>query len=303
VTRGARVVVAEDSLSVRAVLRRQLTDQGYVVIEAEDGAAALRACRESEADVALLDIEMPVLDGHQVLKALKEDPATADMPVVFLTGRTATEDIVAGLRLGAHDYLKKPFEPAELIARVSAAVRMKSLQDELRVRNAELDGMSRTDALTGLHNRRHAEEQLHQQTLASRASGEELAVLIFDLDHFKNINDTYGHAGGDAVLREFAARVRPVLRPGDVAARWGGEEFLLLLPATDLRTAAAVGEQVRRAAAEHPFQVDGERTCVVTVSVGCTASSTVEPEEQVRRADEGLYEAKAAGRDRVVTVP
>jgi PleD family two-component response regulator len=132
-----------------------------------------------------------------VLARIKADPRLADIPVVFVTSRVTTDDVVEGLRLGAHDYLRKPFEPSELLARVHAAVRIKALQDELRLRNAELELTSRTDALTGLHNRRHLEEQL--QRLAG--AGDRLAVLLCDIDRFKQVNDTRGHAAGDEVLR------------------------------------------------------------------------------------------------------
>jgi two-component system cell cycle response regulator len=151
------VLVAEDSLVIRAVLVEQLQSRGYRVIEAGDGEQALAACRREQPDVVLLDVEMPHLDGHGVLAQIKADPRLADIPVVFVTSRVTTEDVVDGLRLGAHDYLRKPFEPSELLARVHAAVRNKALQDELRLRNAELELASRTDALTGLRNRRHLE--------------------------------------------------------------------------------------------------------------------------------------------------
>src|SRR5262249_48915082 len=154
-------------------------------IEADDGASALEACRKHRPDAALLDIEMPGLDGHEALRQMKADPDLAGIPVVFLTGRTATDDLVTGIELGAHDYLKKPFEPPELIARGKSAVRVKRLQDELRVRNAELDSISRTDALTGLYNRRHAAEHLVQQASATRRHGWDLSVVMFDIDHFK----------------------------------------------------------------------------------------------------------------------
>jgi two-component system, cell cycle response regulator len=211
------VLVAEDSLVIRAVLVEQLQSRGYRVIEAGDGEQALAACRREQPDVVLLDVEMPHLDGHGVLAQIKADPRLADIPVVFVTSRVTTEDVVDGLRLGAHDYLRKPFEPSELLARVHAAVRNKALQDELRLRNAELELASRTDALTGLRNRRHLEEQL--QRLA--ATGDPLSVLLCDIDRFKQVNDTRGHAAGDQVLRVVATRLGEVARPGDVPGRWG----------------------------------------------------------------------------------
>jgi two-component system cell cycle response regulator len=241
-------VVAEDSLVIRAVLVEQLQSRGYRVIEAGDGEEALAACHRGQPDVVLLDVEMPHLDGHGVLARIKADPRLADIPVVFVTSRVTTEDVVDGLRLGAHDYLRKPFEPRELLARVHAAVRSKALQDELRLRNAELELASRTDALTGLGNRRHLEEQL--QRLA--ATDDPISVLLCDIDRFKQVNDTRGHAAGDEVLRVVSARLREVARPGDVPGRWGGEEFLVVLPATGPDEAAAMGERTRRVIAAAP---------------------------------------------------
>jgi diguanylate cyclase (GGDEF)-like protein len=297
---GPSILVAEDSKVVRAVLRSHLEEQGYAVIEAEDGNAALDSCRTAAPDAVLLDIEMPGLDGYQVLAALKADPDLRDLPVVFLTGRTSTEDVVEGLRLGAHDYLKKPFEASELIARVSAAVRVKTLQDELRKSNVELSLISRTDVLTSLANRRHIEERLYQLASLSHRHHQNLAVLMLDIDHFKTVNDQVGHAGGDAVLREFSSRLQHVLREEDVAGRWGGEEFLVLLSLTDLAGAVVLGGRICEAIAATPFTLPDSNPLVVTVSCGCAVGDGQNPEELVKQADEALYAAKEAGRNRVV---
>jgi two-component system cell cycle response regulator len=297
------VLVAEDSLVIRAVLRQHLESRGYAVVEADDGDAALRVCRDTRPDVVLLDIEMPGLDGHQVLAALKADVELADIPVVFLTGRTSPDDIVEGLRLGAHDYLKKPFEASELIARVSAAVRMKTVQDELRARNAELDLISRTDALTGLANRRQLVERLAEMGSMSRRHDRPLGVLMLDIDHFKRVNDTAGHDAGDAVLREFARRLRQLPRVEDVVGRWGGEEFLVLLPDTGLVGARLFGERVVVAIAAEPFALPDGTQLRVTVSVGCAVDTPDDAEKLVAIADAALYEAKAAGRNRLVCAP
>jgi diguanylate cyclase (GGDEF)-like protein len=294
------ILVAEDSLVVRAVVRKHLEEHGYTVVEADDGEAALAACRAAPPDAVLLDIEMPGLDGHQVLSELKSDAVLSAVPVVFLTGRTTTEDVVEGLRMGAHDYLKKPFEVTELIARVSAAVRVKTLQDELLRRNAELDVISRTDPLTRLYNRRHLLERL--DALADRAVQEQSAVgaIMVDIDHFKRINDTAGHAGGDAVLREFASRLRSVLRADDVAGRWGGEEFLVLVPGADHEGVRALAERVRASVEEAPFDTSEAGPLRVTTSAGFSVDRGDDPDGLVVRADAALYDAKEAGRNRVV---
>jgi two-component system cell cycle response regulator len=296
----AVILVAEDSLVVRSVLLQNLRDRGYTVIEADDGEAALRRCREARPDVVLLDIEMPGLDGYQVLAALKADPDLVDIPVVFLTGRTKTDDIVEGLRLGAHDYLKKPFEVSELIARVSSAVRMKKLQDELRTRNAELHLVSRTDALTGLPNRRHLAERLAEMGSASSRHHRPLGVLMLDIDHFKRVNDAAGHEAGDVVLCEFAHRLQRLPRMEDVVGRWGGEEFLALLPDTDLAGAQLLAQRTLAAIAAQPFALPDGTALNITVSIGCAVDVTHDTDKLVARADSALYEAKTAGRNRVV---
>jgi two-component system cell cycle response regulator len=292
------VVVAEDSLVIRAVLVEQLRSRGYQVVEAGDGEQAIAACRRRRPDVVLLDVEMPHMDGHAVLASIKAEPALADIPVVFVTSRVTTEDVVEGLRLGAHDYLRKPFEPSELLARVHAAVRIKALQDELRLRNAELELASSTDALTGLRNRRHLEEQLQRLTAAPG----ELSVLLLDVDRFKLVNDRRGHAAGDEVLRIVADRLKDTARPGDVPGRWGGEEFLVVLPDTGLTEAAGLGELARERIAATPVPL-GAEPLPVTVSVGVASGTADGWEGLLRRADTGLYAAKEAGRDRVVAGP
>ncbi|MBS1838845.1 MAG: diguanylate cyclase [Actinobacteria bacterium] len=292
--------MAEDSLVVRAVLRRHLEQQGCTVVEASDGESALAACEAEDPDVVLLDIEMPGLDGHQVLTALKRDPKLRDLPVVFLSGRTSTEDVVAGLALGAHDYLKKPFEPSELIARVSSAVRLKRVQDELRSRNVELDLISRTDPLTGLFNRRHLDERIQELASTSARLGVQVAVVMFDIDFFKRINDSVGHAGGDAVLKEFSCRVVAQIPADAIAGRWGGEEFLVFLPDTDDERALEVANRVRLDVADRPFSVDGGDSLPVTVSGGCATSDGTDPEGLVRMADAALYVAKESGRNRII---
>jgi len=295
----ATILVADDSLVIRAVVRGGLETEDYIVIEAHDGVSALEQCRQNRPDVVLLDIEMPGLDGHQVLAQLKADSELKNIPVVFLSSRTSMDDVVAGLRGGAQDYLKKPFEPVELLARVGSAVQVKKLQDQLWQRNAELDRMTRTDSLTGLYNRWHLEQELNNQRISADRHHDPLAVILLDIDHFKKVNDTYGHPAGDLVLCEFASRLTEGLRAGDIAGRWGGEEFLVILPRTDLASAVDVAERIRTLTAATTINAAGQQI-TVTVSGGCALGPTQDPGALIQIADTHLYQAKAAGRNRIL---
>jgi two-component system cell cycle response regulator len=295
---AARILLADDSSTVRAVARMELESAGYEVIEAGDGAKALAAALEHRPDVVLLDIEMPVMDGYETVQALKADPITAAIPVVFLTGRVGADDVARALKLGGHDYLRKPPEAAELLARVNAALRVKALQDELRKRAEDLDRVSRTDHLTGLFNRRHMEEQLRMLGAGAKRHGYPLAVLIVDVDHFKTVNDTLGHHAGDEVLVAVCDRLRHTLRTEDILGRWGGEEFLLVLPHTGADAARVLAERLRRAVSASPVAVE-RGSLTITISVGGAAAEEPGDHQLLQLADHELYAAKDDGRDRI----
>jgi diguanylate cyclase (GGDEF)-like protein len=292
------ILLAEDSAVIRAMVRRQLEDQGYDVIAVPDGLQAVARCKTDRPDVVLLDVDMPEMDGYGVLQAVKADAQLAIIPVVFLTAREGTDDLVRALELGAHDYLRKPFEPAELRARVSAALRVKVLRDELQRRNEELDKLSRIDSLTGLANRRHLVSECSRMFSAARRRDEPVGACLADLDRFKAVNDTWGHLAGDAVLKEAAARIQSAVRAEDLVGRWGGEEFLVLLVAGSIATALIVGERVRTALAAEPIVLPDGTAITVTASVGCASATDGGPEQLISRADQALYDAKHAGRNR-----
>ena len=296
--RPARVLVVDDSALIRAVLVGSLEEQGYAVVEAEDGTEALEVAAIDPPDVVLLDVVMPGLSGLEVLDRLQA--TLAHVPVVCLTGRSDVGDVVEALARGAHDYLRKPFESGELLARLSSALRLKRLSDELRARNAELERVSRTDGLTGLLNRRAVEELLNAQLAHAVRHDLALSVLMVDLDEFKKVNDTYGHAAGDRVLVEVSARLRGLLREGDHFGRWGGEEFLALLPLTPGPAATLLAERLCADVAAHPVGLPDGRLLHVGVSIGA-CGSTRDEEALLRRADDALYRAKAAGRGRAVS--
>lgn len=291
-----RVLIADDSALARAMLSQELGRRDYEVIEARNGAEAFDKARTHRPEVILLDVEMPVLGGFDALARMRDDPLTAEIPVVFLTGIDDSATAARGLACGAHDYLRKPFDPIELLARVGAAQRTKRLQDELRRRNEQLVRLASTDSLTGIHNRRHAAEQLTRLISRSRRHGTALSVLLLDIDHFKLINDTFGHGTGDTVLKEVATRLASRLRAEDLLARWGGEEFLVLAPDISSAGAGALAESLRQIVARAPCLLD-RGPLSVTISGGWTTWDGGGPDALIRAADEALYAAKSAGRN------
>jgi two-component system cell cycle response regulator len=296
---AGRILVAEDSQILRVVMRDQLVAAGYEVIEASDGEEAVKLASTMHPDVALLDREMPKLDGFGALDALKADPATADLPVVFVSGRASADELADGLDRGAHDYVRKPVEPAELLARIRTALRLRALRDELAVRNEELESMAQTDVLTGLTNRRHVTQLLIGAVGLAGRHQRDLSVVMVDVDHFKSVNDNHGHGGGDEVLRTVAAVLKRTLRTEDTSARWGGEEFLMILPDIPIAGAEIAAERLRSALAAEPIVCEGALVSV-TASFGVAEWNGSEgPEDLIARADAALYAAKSGGRDRV----
>ena len=257
----------------------------------------------------LLDVVMADIDGFAVCRWLKMNAETRDIPVIMLTVRAAVADRVAGLNIGADDYLAKPFEDIELEARIFASLRVKVAHTELRDRNQQLESMLHsvevlaiTDALTGLFNRRRFADVLKREFAVTRRYRNTLSCLIVDLDHFKQINDRFGHDAGDQVLKEVARRIVGSLREVDLAARYGGEEFAILLPHTSKSDARIVAERLLANLRRQEFTFGAERV-QITASIGCAGNSDVgsgTPEDLVKAADLALYEAKRSGRNCVV---
>ncbi|MGB8650588.1 MAG: diguanylate cyclase [Mycobacteriales bacterium] len=298
-----RVLVADDSTAVRSILRRQLLAAGFDVVEAASGEEAVRQARSCRPDLVLLDVDMPVLDGFQVMSVLRTDDAVRDVPVIFLTGRVDTSELVEGLDLGAFDYVKKPCDVDELVARVRAGLRWKARADELRRLAHDLDALGSTDVLTGLPNRRALQGQLSVLAAQARSKGEPLLVAVVDVDHFKRVNDEEGHPAGDAVLKEVAQRLRSAMRPGQVLGRWGGEEFLALAPAVTGEPALRFGERLRTLVGWEPVVLPDGRGLPVTVSVGLATAVPSHEQTLVGLADAALYAAKENGRNQVVRAP
>ena len=297
-----RILVVDDHEDNVELLRARLEARGYQVEAARDGLEALERVHARAPDLILLDVVMPKLDGIGVVRRIKGNPELPFIPIIMQTALDATEDKVEGLDAGADDYITKPIDFAELEARVKSLLRIKALQEELAKANESLLRMSQVDGLTGVDNRRHIEERLTEMFDHAARLNEPLAVVMCDVDHFKSVNDTHGHQAGDAVLRQVADVLRHTAREIDRVGRYGGEEFLVLLPGAHLQDAVAFAERVRQAIAEREFAYDGG-TVRRTLSAGTSAWPHPEirhREALVKAADEALYVAKESGRNRVV---
>lgn len=297
------VLVIDDSDTLREEILRTLQDASLFdcYLEARDGLEGFKVLLNNRVDLVLCDLEMPRMDGFRFLAMMRAREEFQDLPVIILTGREDRDTKIRGLEQGASDYVTKPFDSGELVARVRVQLKMKSLQDELKRSNEMLRTLSITDPLTHLHNRRHLMEMVDREFQRSSRKGASLSLIILDIDYFKKINDTYGHQEGDRVLTILAGIVTRRLRSYDLAARYGGEEFVLLLPETPIHEALSIAERLRMEVQEHVF--DGSlQGLVLTISLGVATypSSRVESIDSLfRQADEALYRAKQGGRNRV----
>jgi diguanylate cyclase (GGDEF)-like protein len=304
-----RILVVDDHEDNIELLRARLEAWGYEVEAARDGSKALEIVHASPPDLILLDVMMPTVDGNEVARRIKQNPALPFIPIIMQTALDSTENKVEGLEAGADDYITKPIEFAELKARVRSMLRIKRLQEELEERerqlleaNERLRHMSRTDALTGLANRRFIEQQMDRMFAHSDRLSEPLACVMCDLDRFKSVNDEFGHHAGDAVLKQFAGILKREAREIDSVGRYGGEEFLVLLAGTVLDAAVTFAERVRKQVEAHTFVFDGgslRRTASFGVS-GWPHPRIGDCDQLVRAADDALYVAKETGRNRVI---
>lgn len=308
--RPRRILVVDDHPDNIMVLRARLEARGYAVESAEDGQEALDKIHSSPPDLVLLDVMMPKVDGMEVARRVKSDRSLPFIPVIMQTALDSTESMVQGLDAGADDYISKPINFKELEARVKSLLRIQALQQELEERerqlseaNEKLLSMSRTDALTGLDNRRYFSERLHEMWEHGQRLHEPMALVMCDIDHFKRVNDEHGHQAGDAVLQQFAAVLRAEAREIDRVGRYGGEEFVLILPGTVLDAAVTFAERLRAAVEAHIFTYGEGNTLRRTMSCGVAAwphPLIGDEEALIRAADEALYVAKETGRNRVI---
>jgi two-component system cell cycle response regulator len=297
-----RVLVADDDEIYRSLLATTLGRWGYEVTPVAGGEEALEhLAAEGAPTLAILDWMMPGLTGPEVCARLRARVAHRYTYVLLLTARDKREDLVQGLDAGADDYLTKPFDTSELRARLRAAERILALQEKLEKSRQELEELATHDPLTQLWNRRAILELLGTEAARARREKTLLAVILVDVDHFKQVNDRRGHLCGDQVLREVARRMDAALRPYDVLGRFGGEEFLVTLTTESQQGVKVVADRLHAAVAAQPFSVTGAELCI-TVSVGvATSSPGADPilESLLHAADSALYRAKHEGRNRV----
>ncbi|NLX85893.1 MAG: diguanylate cyclase [Clostridiales bacterium] len=301
------ILVVDDSGFNIKVLEKEL-EEHYEVLSATDPMEALRIAFEKKPSLILLDVMMPKMNGYELCKVLKGSKKTSNIPVVFLTSKGEVEDKVTGLQMGGDDYITKPYEVSELLARIRVHIRLKETQDQLKQLLEEktrlieqLENLSLHDGLTGVYNRRFLEEYLERSVEECKRYELALSVIMVDIDHFKDVNDTYGHQVGDAVLKKFAKRLGENIRRTDMLARYGGEEFTIVLRNTDVEGAVVLAEKLRTAVQEKPFEVDGHSiSLMISLGVaGMKPGDYMDAAQLLREADILLYRAKDAGRNRV----
>jgi two-component system, cell cycle response regulator len=304
-----RVLIVDDHPDNVEVIRARLEASGYRTTCASDGEEALRLVHDDPPDLILLDVMMPKVSGMEVARQIKGAGDLPFIPIIMQTALDSVESKVEGLGAGADDYITKPINFAELEARVRSMLRIKELHDAVEKRerdlakaNLELQRMAVTDGLTGLFNRRHIEERLREMFDHSQRLHEPLSVAMFDLDHFKSVNDTHGHQAGDEVLRQLAQRLKEVARDIDRVGRYGGEEFMVLLPGTVLDAAVTFAERVRQEVEGYVFTFEGG---TLRRTLSCGVAGWPHPrlrncDQLVKAADDALYVAKERGRNRVI---
>ncbi len=307
-THEGTILVVDDQPANLKVLLSFLKDHQFQIRIAEDGERTLQVLENYLPDIILLDVMMPGMDGFETCRRIKEKQETADIPIIFITALDNIEDKIAGFEAGGVDYITKPFQQTEVLTRIKTHIRLRRKEQELEKALEEVirqqkvfKQLSITDDLTRLYNRRHLNNILQQEFQRSKRHNNDLSCLMLDLDHFKQVNDKYGHDFGDTVLCRFATILKEFIRSSDYAFRYGGEEFILLLPETDIKGAVQVGEKIRLHMANEII-TENTISTTVKVSVGASSVHNNEPsasDDLITFADKALYEAKTNGRNQV----
>jgi two-component system, cell cycle response regulator len=299
--RQGRILLIDDRASSHERIAAMLKDEHATEVESDPNDALFRAA-EGHYDLIIVSLALQNFDGLRLCSQLRSLDRTRNVPILAISDGDSNARLVRGLEIGVNDYLMRPIDSNELLARVRTQIRKKRYTERLRDNVQMSIEMAITDPLTGLYNRRYMESHLNSLLEQAVSRKKPLTVLVLDIDYFKAINDTHGHDAGDDVLREFSFRIKKSIRGIDLACRYGGEEFVVVMPETDLTVATMVAERLRRRIATEPFPVqDGARTIEVTISVGISALGRNDTAATIlKRADAALYRAKRDGRNRVV---
>jgi len=295
------IAIVDDDAAIRRLVRLFLRRAGYETIELTTGEEAREALTTQLWDLAILDRRLPDMDGVVLAHELKSKPDFRTRYIIMLTGEDEQEDKIEGLELGADDYITKPFQSPELMARIRAGKRIVDLQKELLETNRRLELLSITDGLTKLHNHRYFQDELTRAFEESHRYQRPLSLAMIDIDFFKKINDTYGHAVGDDVLKRTAELFRDSVRSTDLVARYGGEEFAVMMPETPLDDGVTFAEKIRRLIEETPMQTQaGPLNITVSLGVASVPHTRIHStKDLIVSADKALYRAKRNGRNQV----
>lgn len=299
----ANILIIDDSDALRKTMKKILTRSGVVefCFEARSGLEGLKILMEKKVDLVICDVVMPEFDGFKFLASKSGRPEFVEIPVIMLTSEEDVTQKIKSMEQGASDYIVKPFDEGEILARVKVQLKIKFLQDELKKKNTQLQELAGTDQLTGIANRRRFMEFFETEFSRAKRYKNNLSFAIFDVDFFKQVNDRFGHLVGDQVLIQIAQRMRQGIRLSDTLGRYGGDELILLLPQTDLQGAFPLAERVRKQIESFEF-VGASDPLRLTLSGGVASYPEVSAatvDELLRKADEALYRAKANGRNRI----
>jgi diguanylate cyclase (GGDEF)-like protein len=293
-----KILVVDDDKILTKLVRTRLEAENYRVFVASNGEEALHVLEKKKPDLVLLDIMMPGIDGFETCERIRSQPAYRHLPVIMLTAKDHPSEKVKGLDIGADDYITKPYESDELLARIRAGLRARKEYDRMTK-------MVELDALTCLYNRRSFDQRLEEEFSRAERYNRELSLIMLDIDHFKTVNDTYGHQVGDIVLKQVADLIQKNVRKSDIPYRYGGEEFVILAPETDVAGVKTCAERIRASCERYRFG-KGKKPILITISEGFSCyqlDSASSPEDLLHKADSALYQAKAAGGNCIAATP